>query len=74
MVWGSFGWNNKSNFVFIDGKINSTGYTKISEDNLITRALHLANDNYIFQHVSNATKQKFKNEKHNLIGIAYVIT
>jgi len=49
MVWGSFGWNNKSNLVFIHGKINSAGYTKILEDNLITHAPHLANDNYISQ-------------------------
>ena len=49
MVWGSFGWYNKSDLVFIDGKINSVGYNKMLEDNFLERSPHLANDNYIFQ-------------------------
>jgi len=67
MVWGSFGWNNKSNLVFIDGKINSAGYTNILDDKYFRyMLLHLANDNYISQqdnvsiHVSKSTKQLFK--------------
>ena len=63
MVWSSFGWNNKSDLLFIDGNIDFAGYTKTLEDNLITHALHLPNDNYIFQqdntpiHLSKVTKQ-----------------
>ena len=73
IAWGSFSWNNQSNLVFIDGKINSAGYTNILQNNLKIHSPHLANDNYIFQqdnaliHILKATKQQFNMRNMTLV-------
>jgi len=73
MVWGSFGWNNKSDLVFIDGKINSAGYTKMLDERFLACAPHLANDDYVFQqdnasiHVSKASKLWFNSRNITLL-------
>jgi len=49
MVWASFGWNRKSDLVFITGRIDFTKYQKVLEDNLLHFGSFMAGENWIFQ-------------------------
>ena len=75
MVWASFGWNKKSDIVFIDGKINSAAYTNIFENRLVPFAHQMASHEYIFQkdnasvHVSKASKLWFAYQNITLLDL-----
>ncbi len=49
MVWASFGWNRKSDLVFITGRMDSTKYQKMLEDNLLLFGPLMAGENWTFQ-------------------------
>lgn len=65
MTWAAFGWNGKTEMVFVDGRMDSNKYQQLLQTNLLPAARAIGGRNWIFQqdnapcHASSSTKEWF---------------
>lgn len=65
MIWAAFGSKGRSNVAFINGTMDSEGYTKMLQDNLVKSGVRMGGRKWIFQqdnasiHSSRLTKAYF---------------
>lgn len=71
MVWATIGYNEKANIYFIQGRMNSSSYLKLIQDQISKR---IVNTEYTFQqdnaavHTANIVQTNFSKEKIPVIN------
>ena len=73
MIWAAFGYNRKTQIVFLKGRQKSEDYINVMRNHLLPNAENLAGENWIFKqdnasiHVSKYSKKWFSDQKINLV-------
>jgi transposase len=73
MVWAEFGWHGFTGIVFIDQRLNSSGYQTLLENHLLPVARRLGGENWVFQqdnasiHNSGSTRKWFREKNMRVI-------
>ena len=73
MIWAAFGYNVKTQIVFLKGRQKSEDYINVMRNHLLPNAENLAGKNWIFQqdnasiHVSKYSKKWFSDQNINLL-------
>ena len=63
MVWGSMYWHGLGSLVKLEGRLDSTAYQQVLEEHMLTDAVALIGDDFVFQqdnapiHTSRSTRQ-----------------